>query len=80
MQWASYQIRKTVDGACAGKAGNVLSRHRQRKPYVIDPSMHHGMCVTHLQRCMSGSLTRGGIPNAGATHNFTYLVRGPLFV
>ena len=55
----------------------------QRKPLVSEPSMHHGTCVTHVPWCMSGSLTRGvvenvpGIPGAYATHNFTYLVRGP---
>ena len=61
------------------------SRHRlQRKPLVSDPGMHHGTCVTHVPWCMLGSLTRGGgenvpgIPGAYATHNFTYLARGPL--
>ena len=56
-------------------------RHRlQRKPLVSDPCMHHGTCVTHVPCCMSGSLIRGGgesIPGACATHNFTYLARGP---
>ena len=56
----------------------------QKIPLVSDPSMHHGTCVTHVQWCMSASLTRGdgknvlGIPGACATHNFTYLARGPL--
>ena len=35
-------------------------RHRQRKPVVSDPDMHHGTRVTHVQWCMSESLTRGG--------------------
>ena len=39
-------------------------RHRlQRKPLVSDPSdpsMHHGMNVTHVPWYMSGSLTRRG--------------------
>ena len=43
--------------------------------------MHHGMCVTHMPWCMSGSLTRDGGENVpgilGATHNFPYLARGP---
>ena len=59
-------------------------RHRlQRKPLVRDTGMHHGTCVTHVPRCMSGSLTRGGgenvtgIPGACATRYFTYLARGP---
>ena len=34
-------------------------RHRlQRKLLVSDPSIHHGMCVTHVPWCMSGSLIR----------------------
>ena len=39
--------------------------------------------VTHVPWCISGSLTRGGgenvpgIPGACASHNSTYLVRGP---
>ena len=59
------------------------SHRLQRKPLVSDPGMHHGTCVTHVPWCMSGSLVRGGgenvpgIPGACATHNFTYLVRGP---
>ena len=62
--WASYQIRKIADCACAGNAGNVFPRHRlQRKPLVSDPGMHHGTCVTHVPWCMSGSLTCGGGEN-----------------
>ena len=60
----------------------------QSKPLVSDPGMHHDTCVTHVPWCMSGSLTRyggvprhspgvPGIPGACATHNFTYLARGP---
>ena len=60
-------------------------RHRhQRKTLVTcsDPGMHHGMCVTTVSWCMSGSLIRGGgenvpgIPGACATRNFAYLVKG----
>ena len=61
-------------------------RHQiQRMPLVSDPGMHHGTCVTHVPCCMSGSPIRGGgetvpgIPGACATHNFTYLARGPCF-
>ena len=32
----------------------------QRKPFVSDPGMHHGTCVTHVPWCMSGLLTHGG--------------------
>ena len=60
-----------------------FSRHRlQRKPLVSDPGMHRGTCVTHVPRCMSGSLTSDGgenvpgIPGACTTHNFTYLAKG----
>ena len=28
-------------------------------PRVGDPDIHHGTCVTHVPRCMSGSLTSG---------------------
>ena len=58
--------------------------HRlQGKPIVSDPSMHYGTCVKHMSWCMSGSLTHDsgenvpGIPDACATRNFTYLIRGP---
>ena len=58
-------------------------------PWVSDPDIHHATCAPHEPRCRSGSLTSGflwsrwrgkrsGIPGACATHNFTYLVRGPL--
>ena len=57
----------------------------QKKPIASDLDMHHGMCVTHVPWCMSGSLTHGGvenvpgIPGACVTRNFTYLERGPWF-
>ena len=61
-----------------------FSRQRlQMKPLVSDLGMHHGTCVTHVPWCMSGSLNGGGgvnvpgIPGACATHNITYLARGP---
>ena len=57
-------------------------------PRVSDPDMHHGTCVTHVLWCTPGSITSGfhwsqwrenfpGIPDACATRNFAYLVRGP---
>ena len=59
-------------------------RHRlQRKPLVRYPGMHHGTCVMHVPWCISGwqNCVGGenvpGIPCAYATHNFTYLTRGP---
>ena len=64
-------------------APGTFPRHRfQRKSLVNDPGMHHGTCVTHVARCMSGSLTHGGrgnvlgIPGACAPRNSAYLVRG----
>ena len=52
--WASCQICKFTDCACAGNVGNVSSPAR-----VSDPDMHHGTCVTHVPWCMSGSQTSG---------------------
>ena len=41
-----------------------FSRHRlHRKPLVSAPGKHHGMCVTHVPWCISGSLIRGGGDN-----------------
>ena len=82
-QWASYQIRKIAVCACAGNAGNIFPA-TDFEQLVSDPGKHHGTCVTHVPWCMSGTLTRSGgenvpgIPGACATHNITYLVRGPL--
>ena len=80
--WACNQIRKISGCACVGNAGNVFLSHRLRKPLVNDPGMHNGTCVTHVPRCMSGSLTRDGrenvpgIPGACTNCNFTYLTKG----
>ena len=63
--WASYQIRKIVGCACTGNAG-FLRHLLQRKPLVSDPGKQHGTCVTHVPRCMSGHLTRGGGENFSA--------------
>ena len=57
-------------------------------PWVSDPDMHHGTCVTHVPWCILGPLTSGFLwsrwrgkrsqhPGACETHSFTYLVRGP---
>ena len=80
--WASYQVRKIVDCACAGIAGKVFpaTNFKGNRGLAID--MHHGTCVTHMLWCMSGSVTRGGeknsIPGACATCNFVYMARVPL--
>ena len=58
MLWASCQIRKIAGYACTGNAGNIFPVPFQRKPLVSDPGMYHGTCVTHVPRCVSGSLTR----------------------
>ena len=66
-----------------GMPGTFPCHQLQRKPLVSDPGMHHGTCVTHVPWCVSGSLNCGGeenvptIPGVCATHNFTYLARGP---
>ena len=52
--WASCQIRKIAGCACPGMPGMFSP-----PPWVIDPDMHHGTCVTHVPWCMSGSITRG---------------------
>ena len=81
--WASYQIRKIAGCACAGNAGNVSP-----PPLVSDPDMHHGTCMTHVPWCMpdrllavsfevGGGENVPGIPGACATHNYTYMARGP---
>ena len=57
-------------------------------PWVSDPDMQHGTCLTPVPWCIPGLLTRGFlwswrrgklscIPGACATHNFAYLVRDP---
>ena len=43
-----------------GMPGSFPRHWLQRKPLVSDPGIHHGMCITHVPRCMLGSLTRGG--------------------
>ena len=76
---ASYQICEIAGSASAWNAGNVFRHRLQRKLLVSDPGMHHGTCLTHVPRCMSGSLIRGGgeningIPGGCATGNFTHL-------
>ena len=67
----------------------VMSGTFSPPPWVSDPHTHHGTCVTHVSWWMPWSLTnvflwswwRGKrfpcIPGACATHNFTYLARGP---
>ena len=59
-----------------GMPGRFLCHRLQRKPLVNDPGIRHGMCVTHVPWCKSGSLIRvggenvSGFPGACATHSF----------
>ena len=57
-------------------------------PWINDPGMHHGTCVTHVPWCMPGSLVSGflwsRLRGKRSRHSrrmrnphFTYLVRGP---
>ena len=82
-QWVSCQIRKIAGCACA--------RNVSPPPWVNDPDIHHGTCVTHVPWCISESLTSGflwsrcwenvpGIPGTCVTRNFMYLVRGPWII
>ena len=52
--WACCQIHKIMGCACIGNARNVFSPTR-----VSDPDMHHVTCVTHVSRCIPGSLISG---------------------
>ena len=96
-QFKSMELRSLGHGACINPHG-PLTRYVKLwvahapgmpgtfspPPLVSDPGMHPGTCVTHVPRCMSGSLTCGGVENvpgilgACATRNFTYLAKGPL--
>ena len=50
--WASCQIRKIAYAHAPGMPGTFSP-----PPWVSDPDMHHGTCVTHVPWCMPGSLT-----------------------
>ena len=50
--WTSYQIRKTAGAHAPG-----MLKTFSPPPWVSDPDMHHGMCVTHVPWCTPGSLT-----------------------
>ena len=52
--WTSYKICEIVGCACAGNPGTFSP-----PPQVSDPDMHHGTCLTHVPRCMLGSLSSG---------------------
>ena len=82
--YSSNVILCNIAGACTGNAGNIFPAiNFNRKPLVRDHGVHHGTCVTHVPWCIQWSLTHcggenvPGIPGACATHNFTYLIRGP---
>ena len=52
--WASYHLRKIAGCACAGNAGTFSPL-----PWVSNPDMHHGTCVTHVPWWIPGSLCSG---------------------
>ena len=72
--WPSYQIRKITGCAWAGNAGNVFPA-ANFKGTASDPDMHHDTCRDGFRD--SGVENVPGIPGECATHNFTYLARGP---
>ena len=51
----------------------------QRIPLVSDPGIHHGTCLMHVPWCVSRSLTADSRKTFPATHNVTYLLRGPWY-
>ena len=67
-----------------GIPGTFSPPQTSREPASYQSRHASRTCVTHVPRCMSGSLTRGGgenvpgISGACATRHFTYLVRDPL--
>ena len=46
-------------------------------PWVCDPDMHHGTCVTYVRWCMPGSLTGGFLWNCLRGKRSRHLTRGP---
>ena len=50
--WASWQIREIAGAHAPGMSGTFSP-----PPWVSDPDMHHGTCVTHVPWCMPGLLT-----------------------
>ena len=82
--WASCQIRKIAGCACAGNAGNVFratagyrSRHASRhvRPRTCRDACRDRSPAVSFE--LGGGENIPGIPGACATHDFTYLVRGP---
>ena len=52
--WTYCQIRKLRVAHAPG-----MPRTFSPPPWVSDPDMHYGTCVTHVPWCMPGSLTSG---------------------
>ena len=50
-------------------------------PWVSDPDMHHGTCVTHVPWCITGSLTSGFLGNRwrGKRSRHSRRMRNPQF-
>ena len=82
-QWASYQIRKIADCACAWNGRNVFPATDLKETTSYWARHASWPCVTHMPWCISGSLTRGGgenvpgIPGACTARSLTYLARAP---
>ena len=69
MEAAALTVFVSMTPAAKGLLPDIQScglrmRRKRRERFcppswVSDPDMHHGRCVTHVPRCMPGSLTSG---------------------
>ena len=78
--WASCQIRKIAGYAGAENAGNVFPATTGKRSQHVSQHVHDARALMNAGiatwRFPLKSVA-GNIPGACATHNFTYLVRGP---
>ena len=84
ISWASFQIRKIVGCACAGKSGTFFACHRGLAIPICITACDSRTCRDACRdRWIAISFKVGGrenvpdIPGACATRELTYLVRGP---
>ena len=82
--WASCQMRKIAGAHAPGTPGTFFpatacKRSRHASGHVRDARavMHAGIANWRFPLKSAGGENVPGIPGACATHNFTYLVRGP---
>ena len=54
----NFEILTSFDGLLVAHAVGMPGTFSPT-PRVSDPDIHHGTCVTHVPRCMSGSLIGG---------------------